>query len=47
MPDGPPVKDLTYYREYQNDSTNDLKQQRELNMQNKDNLPNNTFIKLF
>lgn len=46
--DGPPVNQLhTYYKQYQNDQGNDLKLQREKLLDNKDNMPNNTFTKLF
>lgn len=46
--EGPPVKaDQTYYKQFQNDSSNDLKRQREMQIQNRDHMPNNTFMKLF
>lgn len=43
---GPPVQSITLYKEYENNQ-NDIKQQREGFINARDNMPNNTFIKLF
>ena len=46
--EGPPVKELhTYYKQYQQDNGNDLKQKREKYSENRDQIQNSTFIKLF
>ena len=48
--DGPPVlkEQLhSYYKQYQQDNGNDLKQKREKLSENKDQIQNSTFIKLF
>eukprot|EP00347_Sterkiella_histriomuscorum_P016697 403352198 len=45
---GAPIQqDLTFYKQYLQDSTNDVKKQREQFIKNRENLANNTFMKLF
>lgn len=43
---GPPVQTLTMYKDYEKNQ-NDIKQQREEFIHARENMPNNTFIKLF
>lgn len=43
---GLPIKEQTFYKEYQ-DNNNDLKQRREDYNNKKQDMANNTFIKLF
>lgn len=40
-------KDMTFYKEYENDHNNDIKQLREEFDKKKEQIPNNTFMKLF
>lgn len=44
---GPPVQTQTFYKDFQDDKQNDIKQQREGFINARGNMPNNTFIKLF
>ena len=47
---GPPVDKLqqqTFYKEFTENKTNDVKQQREEMANAQEHMPNNTFIKLF
>lgn len=44
---GPPVQSQTFYKNFENNKKNDVKQQREGFINARDNMPNNTFIKLF
>lgn len=44
---GPPLQTQTYYRNYEDNQDNDVKAKREELANARDNMPNNTFIKLF
>ena len=44
---GPPVQDQTFYKDYEENQENDIKKQRQGFINARDNMPNNTFIKLF
>ena len=44
---GPPVQNQTFYKEFEDDRENDIKRQREGFINARENMPNNTFIKLF
>ena len=44
---GPPLQTQTYYKNFEEDQDNDVKVKREEMSNARDNMPNNTFIKLF
>ena len=44
---GPPLQTQTYYRNYEDNQDNDIKAQREEFSNAREQMPNNTFIKLF
>ena len=44
---GPPVQNQTFYKDFEEMRDNDVKRQREGFIDARDNMPNNTFIKLF
>ena len=44
---GPPLQNQTYYKNYEEDQNNDVKAKREEMSNAREQMPNNTFIKLF
>lgn len=44
---GPPLQNQTYYRQYEDNQDNDIKNKREEFSNAREQMPNNTFIKLF
>ena len=44
---GPPLQNQTYYRQYEDNQDNDVKNKREELSNAREQMPNNTFIKLF
>ena len=44
---GPPVQNQTFYKDFEENEENDIKRQRQGFINARDNMPNNTFIKLF